>query len=113
MQLSLRVPFAFVLMPFSTAFDDIYERGIKRACDEAGIDCLRVDKQLFTGNIMDRLYGEIARADLIIADLTGQNANVFYEVVYARALKKRMILLSRDKELVFDLGHDAHILYAH
>jgi hypothetical protein len=39
-------PFVFVLMPFETAFDDVYKLGIKPACFEAGAYCERVDEQM-------------------------------------------------------------------
>jgi hypothetical protein len=111
MRLTLRAPYAFVLMPFSPPFADIYERGIKRACDQAGVDCQRVDEQYFTGNIVQRVLDEIGRADIIIAEMTGRNANVFYEAGYARALQKPIIFLSQDNDLPFDVGHDVHVRY--
>ena len=41
-------PFAFVLMPFSKNFDDIYKLGIKAACENAGVLAERVDEQKFS-----------------------------------------------------------------
>jgi len=110
-RITIRSPYAFVLMPFDTAFDDVYECGIKRACDEAGVVCVRVDEQRFRENIVERLYGEIARADLIIADMSGNNPNVFFEAGYARALNKATIYLSRGSDIPFDLRQYRHIIY--
>lgn len=71
-------PFAFVLMPFDDAFNDIYQLGIKEACKEVNIFCERVDEQIFDkGTILDRIYNQITKADIIIADLSGRNPNVF------------------------------------
>ena len=39
---------------------------------------------------MDRVCNQIAKADLIVADLTGRNPNVFYETGYAHALTTRV-----------------------
>lgn len=105
-------PFVFVLMPFSEEFDDIYELGIKDTCSKAGAYCERVDEQLFQGNINDRIYNQIAKADIIISEMTGRNANVFYETGYAHALGKNVILLTQTTEdIPFDLVHYPHIVY--
>ena len=105
-------PFAFVLMPFSEGFEDIYKLGIKAACEDAGAYCERVDEQFFDGSILDRIYNQIGKADVIIADLTGRNPNVFYETGYAHALGKRVILLTQQVEdIPFDFKHYTHIVY--
>jgi hypothetical protein len=105
-------PFVFVLMPFSNDFEDIYEVGIKPACIEAGSYCERVDEQIFDGSILDRVYNQINKADLLVADMTDRNPNVFYEVGYAHALGKRVILLTqRVEDIPFDLRPYPHIVY--
>lgn len=104
--------FCFVLMPFSSEFDDVYQIGIKEACHQAGAYCERVDEQIFTERILDRIYNQIAKADLVIAEMTGRNANVFYEVGYAHALGKPTVLLTREAaDIPFDLKHFPHIIY--
>jgi len=104
--------FCFVLMPFNKAFHDIYEFGIKGACDDAGTHCERVDQQIYDGTILQRIYNQIAKADIIIADMTGQNPNVFYEVGYAHALGKTTVLVTKDTaDIPFDMKHFPHIVY--
>lgn len=104
--------FIFVLMPLSAEFDDIYKLGIKDACKEAGGYCERVDEQIFEESILDRIYNQISKADLLVADMTGRNPNVFYEVGYAHALGKRVILLTeKSEDIPFDLKHYPHIVY--
>jgi nucleoside 2-deoxyribosyltransferase len=104
--------FTFVLMPFTSDFDDIYQLGIKATCGELDIYCERVDEQIFQESILDRIYNQIAKADLIIADMSGKNPNVFYEVGYAHALGKNVILLTKEaKDIPFDLEHYPHIIY--
>src|SRR5690349_2521588 len=90
--------FVFVLMPFDETFADAYQLGIKEACREAGAYCERVDEQIFQDSILERIYNQIARADIIIADMTGRNPNVFYETGYAHALGKQVILVTRDAD---------------
>ena len=105
-------PFAFVLMPFDEAFEDVYKLGIKPACQAAGAYCERVDEQIFDERILDRIYNQIAKADIVIADMTGRNPNVFYEVGYAHALGKLTILLTQNADdIPFDLKHFPHIVY--
>lgn len=105
-------PFVFVLMPFASGFDDIYRYGIKKACEDQGAYCERVDEQMFDGTILDRIYNQISRADVIVSDMTGKNPNVFYETGYAHALKKKVILLTQKTEdIPFDLKHYSHIVY--
>lgn len=105
-------PFCFVLMPFDKAFNDVYEFGIKGACEDAGVYCERVDEQIFLGSMLDRIYNQISTADLLVADMTGRNPNVFYEVGYAHALGKNVILLTQHAEdIPFDLKHFPHVVY--
>jgi len=105
-------PFCFVLMPLASEFNDIYAFGIKGACDDVGVYCERVDEQIFQGSIMERVYNQIAHADVIVADMTGKNPNVFYEVGYAHALGKRSILITKEaSDIPFDLKHFPHIVY--
>ena len=105
-------PFIFVLMPFAREFDDVYEAGIKPACEKAGAYAERVDEQLYEGNILQRIYNQISKSDLIIADVTNKNPNVYYEVGYAHALGKTTILITKSADdIPFDLKHYYHIDY--
>lgn len=99
-------------MPFSAAFDDAYEVAIRPACESVGAYAERVDKQIFSGSIMDRVYNQIAKADLVVADMSERNANVFYEVGYAHALGKTTILVTRaESDIPFDLRQYPHVVY--
>lgn len=99
-------------MPFKKEFDNTYKLGIRTAVEELGAYCERVDEQEFEGRILDRIYNQIDKADLIIADMSGQNPNVFYEVGYAHALNKKVILLTNSsKDIPFDLKDYPHIIY--
>ena len=105
-------PFVFVLMPFDSSFDDIYKFGIKGAAEDAGAYAERIDEQIFTEGILDRVFNQINKADVIVADMTGRNANVFYEVGYAHALGKIVLLLTQDvSDIPFDLQHHQHTVY--
>jgi len=105
-------PFVFVVMPLSSDFDDVYKLGIKPACEEAGAYAERVDEQIFEESILQRIYNQISKADVIVSDMTGRNPNVFYETGYAHALGKPVVLLTRTADdIPFDLKHYPHIIY--
>lgn len=105
--------FVFVLMPFDDSFNDIYQLGIKGACEDLDLYCERVDEQIFEERILDRIYNQINKADIIIADMSNKNPNVFYETGYAHALNKRVMLLTQDADdIPFDLKHFPHIIYS-
>jgi hypothetical protein len=105
-------PFVFVLMPFDESFNDTYKFGIKGAAEEVGAYAERVDEQIFTEGILDRIFSEINKADVIVADMTGRNPNVFYEVGYAHALGKIVLFLTREaNDIPFDLKHQQHTVY--
>ncbi len=104
--------FAFVLMPFSDEFNDIYRFGIKETAESLGIKAERVDEQLYSEGILSRIYSQIDQADFIISDMTGKNPNVFYEVGYAHAKNKICLHLTQDTtDIPFDLQHQRHIVY--
>jgi hypothetical protein len=110
---TLPKPYVFVLMPLATDFDDIYRFGIKGAADDVGAYADRVDEQIFQEGILERIFNQIAKADVVVADMTGRNPNVFYEVGYAHALGKMVLLLTQNADdIPFDLKHRQHIVYA-
>jgi len=105
-------PFVFVLMPFDEKFDDIYKFGIKGAAEDVHAYAERVDEQIFVEGMLDRIFNQINKADVIVADMTAKNSNVFYEVGYAHALNKVVILITQSADdIPFDLKHRQHIVY--
>lgn len=105
-------PYLFVLMPFAEDFSDIYKLGIKSVATNLGMRCERVDEIEFNDAILSQIYDGIQRADLVIADMTGRNPNVFYEVGYAHALAKEVVLLTQKaQDIPFDLAGQNHIVY--
>lgn len=100
-------------MPFDPSFDDIYKLGIKGAVAEfSDMRAERVDEQMYSEGILERIYRQIEASDIVVADMTGQNPNVFYEVGYAHAKGKLCILLtSNANDIPFDLKHRRHIIY--
>ena len=90
--------FVFVVLPFKNTL--LFEAVIKPAVEEAGkrcdrgFYCKKADDLFRTGAIMAGIAEHIKRSSLVIADLTGRNANVFYELGIAHTLKKKVALLT-------------------
>lgn len=94
----------FVLMPFAPKLQPVYEDHIKPTVEAAGLVCQRADDIAGTNSITWDIWERINRARFLIADLTDQNANVFYELGLAHALSKDVILLTQSMTFVpFDL----------
>lgn len=92
----------FVMMPFAPEFDLVYET-IERALEGLML-CKRADDLKLGHSIIERILRGIATAELIVADLTGSNPNVFYELGIAHTRTKNVLLLTRDMNAVpFDL----------
>ena len=100
----------FVLMPFSSGMDGVYAV-IREAADAAGYRSERADALVGSGSIIDQIFESIAKSSLLIADLTGRNQNVMYELGLATAMGKTTIILSQDMEDVpFDV-RDRRVLF--
>ena len=97
----------FVAMPYAREFNNTYYFGIKDPVEQRDRKCERVDQDRYVGDVVDRIKERIAEAELLIADVTGSSANVFYEVGYADGLGKPIILLSQAQDVPFDL-HTRH-----
>jgi hypothetical protein len=104
----------FVVMPFSdkelqVVFEDYVRPTIEDRCN---LKCERGDDVFGSNVIMDDIQNSIARAHIIVADLTRKNANVFYEVGICHALDKSVLLLAQSMDDVpFDLRHRRVLLY--
>ncbi|WP_454735411.1 nucleoside 2-deoxyribosyltransferase [Cupriavidus necator] len=104
--------FAFVVMPFDKKYADLYKFGIKETAEKLSIRAERLDEQIYQEGMLERIYRQIEQADIIIADMSDKNANVFYEVGYAHAKGKHCILLTTSAdEIPFDLKHRRHIVH--
>ena len=80
---------AFVIMPFDAELNEVYSAFLAPILSEIGYDVRRADDIASQGNILRDIVESIAGADLIVADLTGLNPNVFYELGVAHALRKK------------------------
>jgi hypothetical protein len=106
-------PKAFVIMPFDPEFTSIYEDLIRPALEEAGYKVARADSFLDQQNILRDIVHEIATASLVVAELTANNPNVFYELGLCHGLRIPTILLTQSMEQVpFDLRPYRILIYS-
>jgi hypothetical protein len=97
-------PRAFVLMPFEPEFDAVYAHHIKVPLEGAGFSVNRADSLMNQQNILKDIVRQIDQSDLVVADLTAENPNVFYELGIAHALTRNTVLITQSIEDVpFDL----------
>ncbi len=96
---------AFVIMPFGVEFDAIYKEFIVAVLSEVGFTVTRADEAISSASIMANIIRGIKESCIVVADLTGGNANVLYELGLAHALHKPVIHLTQDvKGLPFDIS---------
>jgi tetratricopeptide (TPR) repeat protein len=125
-------PHAFVAMPFGmkpgTAepgsspqtpraqmidFNRVYSDYIRPALEMAGLEPFRADQERRAGQIITDMFQELLVADLVVADLTIENPNVWYELGVRHALRSRgvVIVCGGRVTTAFDLYTDRKLLY--
>lgn len=108
-----RVTECFVVMQFTEEFNVLYDEVIRPTCESFGFRVIRADESYTSGLIIEDITRSIREASVIIADITPNNPNVFYEVGYAHGIGKPTILLSDRKRdrLPFDISGFRTLFY--
>jgi hypothetical protein len=109
-------PRAFVVMQFAEPFNSLYTEVIRPVAESVGFEAFRADDVFKPGIILQDIIRSIVTADVIVAEVTPINANVFYELGYAHAIEKPTILLAEKptdpgKHLPFDISGFRVIFY--
>ena len=98
-------PKAFAVMQFGSHYDNVYTDVIKEVCGAYEVNVVRADEVAGPGLIVADIVREISKSQLIIADITPSNPNVYFEIGYALALGKPTILLAKKgTPLPFDIA---------
>lgn len=106
-------PKAFVVMQFTPEFNSLYKEVIQPTCEKFGYHVIRGDDVYTNGLIIDDITKSIEEASVIIADITPDNPNVYYEVGYAHAISKPTVLLceKQREKLPFDVSGFRTLFY--
>ncbi len=106
-------PKIFVVMQFSKEYNELFEDVIKPISEHAGFECIRADEFYTTTPIIKDIIESISNSTAIIAEITPDNPNVFYEIGYSHAINKPTILLCDRKreKLPFDLSSFRTLFY--
>ena len=99
-------PQAFVVMQFTEEYTALFKEVIDPVCTDFGYQVIRGDNVYTNGLIIEDITRSIRECSVVIADITPNNANVYYELGYAHGIGKPAILLSdRNREkLPFDIS---------
>lgn len=96
----------FVLMPFGPWPDRYFKEIYVPAIRDAGFEPIRADGLFNSGSVIEQIWDQIQKAKVLLAELTGKNPNVFYELGLAHALGRPVVFVSGELEDVpFDLRH--------
>ena len=112
-----------VIMPFGKKenngseidFNSVYNEFIKPAFESAGFRVLRSDKDIFKQGeyIIQEIWRLINRSRLIVADVTGRNSNVFYELGISHTVGRDVIIITQnEKDVPFDIQGLHYIKYS-
>ena len=102
----------FTIMPFGNWLDDYYASIYCPAIVAAGLQPHRADDLFRPSTIVNDIWAYTKKAKVLLADLTGKNANVFYELGLAHALAKPAILIAESMDdIPFDLRALRIIIY--
>lgn len=94
----------FVIMPFGQPFDRYYLNIFVPAITAVGLKPLRADSIFSSSTIMADVWRFTRQAVVVLADVTGKNPNVFYELGLAHATGKPVVIVTNSLEDVpFDL----------
>jgi hypothetical protein len=115
-------PHAFVVMPFGTKtdatgqeiqFNEVHKRLIRPALEKAGLKAFRADEEQRAGDIRADMFQELLLADLVLADISIDNPNVWYELGVRHALRSRgVVLISGGRTpKAFDIYTDRKLRY--
>jgi nucleoside 2-deoxyribosyltransferase len=90
----------------------VYEDHIAASARELGLSVARGDDFFTSHSVMADIWAAIMSARAVIADCTGRNPNVFYEIGLAHAVGKPVILITQNNDDVpFDIRHLRYIQY--
>ncbi len=102
----------FVMMPFQEKLQPVYSDHILRVMKKLHLSCKRGDDFFSSRSIMEEIWSAIYHSRLCIADCTGRNPNVFYELGITHTVGRDCVLISQSiDDIPFDIRHLRIIIY--
>jgi 3',5'-cyclic AMP phosphodiesterase CpdA/tetratricopeptide (TPR) repeat protein len=112
----------FVIMPFGVRplpsgiehdFDAFYQDVLRAVALDEGWEVLRVDELVESGTVTNQALKHLYSADLVVADVTSPNSNVYYELGVRQALSPggTILVAARATELPFDISNQRVLFY--
>ena len=97
----------------STNFDTVYETLIKPAALASDFSVLRIDEVVTSGTVSDQFLQELFTADVVVADVSVPNPNVFYELGIRQAMGTgpTVLIASSPANLPFDIREQRVFFY--
>jgi len=104
----------FVLMPFNAKMEKLYTSHLKEMGNDLGLIIRRADEIFAPRPFMEKVWDGICAAELIVADCTEKNPNVFYEIGLAHTVGKKVVLITRsERDIPADIKHYDYIPYVY
>jgi hypothetical protein len=104
----------FILMPFKPEMKPLYDDHIIKVAADLNLSVARGDDFFTAHSVMLDVWSAICSAKVIIADCTGRNPNVFYEIGLGHVIGKPVILITQNSDDVpFDVKHMRYIQYSY
>lgn len=102
----------FALMPFTEPFNEYYKNILVPAIKAAGFEPARADEIYGTKAIIEDIFDGIRDSTALVADVTGKNPNVNYELGIAHALNRPVVIISQSiDDIPFDYRHLRAVIY--
>ncbi|SDY01851.1 hypothetical protein [Nitrosomonas sp. Nm33] len=102
----------FIVMPFSLEWSDDVHRILSGVCKSLAVQPMRGDDVFKPSDILVDIWQSINIADFVIADISGRNPNVLYELGIAHTLAKPVLIISKNTDdIPIDLSTRRVIIY--
>lgn len=102
----------FCLLPFQDEFIRVFEEGMLPAAQAAGLRGVHAGQIFDNREIVEDIWELICTARVVVADVTGRNPNVFYELGVCHTLGKEVVVMTQNADDVpFDIRHRRFIQY--
>jgi len=99
-------------MPFLKDLKPVYDDHIRKPVQQMNLPVSRGDDFFTAKSVMSDIWNAINSCRIVIADCTGRNPNVFYEIGMAHTLGKPVILISQNKDdIPFDIQYIRYLIY--